>query len=152
MMLLIGILIGVALGALTWLILTGRLRFHRGHPPAESRKRVVTTELTGRRFTATSEEEARRIADSLSPEAAEALDEALRTGRATRRIVVNVDGEERIYDSLEDVPAEVREQLERLRRGVGSEITITVDGVTRTFGSRDEVPPELRRFLPPERS
>jgi hypothetical protein len=149
-LLLAGVAIGLGLAGITWLIATGRLRFRWGESPAEPHRKVVVTKTTGRRFTGSDEGEARRFAESLSPDAAQVLDEALRTGQGSERIVVNVNGDERVYDSMEDVPPELRERMQRLRHDGGTEITITVNGETRTYRSRDEVPVELRRLLPPD--
>ena len=139
--LVLGVLIGVGIAGLAYLIATGRLRFRFRWGPPDRRERVTRTiKTTTRTFLPD---------DSMPEEAALALEEARRTGREVERIVINVNGEERVYDSLDEVPAEYREIIERHRGTNRSQITIEVNGRTHTYRSRDEVPPEFRRFLPP---
>lgn len=141
--LVLGAVIGVGIAVLVYLIATGRLRFRfrfRLGPP-ERGERVIRTIKTTKHTVPPDE--------PLPEEVAQAPEEARRTGSA-ERIVINVNGEERVYDSLDDVPAEYRDLIQRHRGTHQSQITIEVNGETHTYRSRDEVPPEFRRFLPPE--
>ena len=67
---------------------------------------------------------------------------------SNRRYVFDVDGERREYDSLDEVPADLRAMLEKVRRsGKANSITITVNGEKRTYDSIDDVPEEFRPMI-----
>ncbi len=136
--LVLGVLVGAGLAGLVFLIATGRLRFRWGSPDRGERA-TRTIETTTCTFLPD---------DPMPEEVAQALEEARRTGSA-ESIVINVNGEERVYDSLDEVPAEYREIIQRHRETSRSRISIEVNGQRYTYNSRDEVPPELRRLLPP---
>ncbi len=59
-------------------------------------------------------------------------------------------GEERVYDSLDDVPPEIRERIEALRAAGGpgtTQQTFTfkdASGQERTYHSVEEMPPDVR--------
>jgi len=141
--LVLGVVIGVGIAVLVYLIATGRLRFRLG--PPERGERVIRTVRTTTRTSLPDDPE-----EPLPEEVAEALEEARRSARAAERIVINVNGEERVYDSLDDVPAEYRDLIQRYRGTSPSQITIEVNGETHTYRSRDEVPAKFRMLLPPE--
>ena len=132
--LVVGILIGVALAGVVYLIVTGRLRFSwRGGDDWSPSGRTTRVTVTRR---AADPEEARELLPSL-------------TDATAQRFVFNINGEVYEYDSLEEVPADFRALMERARSGGQSQIVIEVNGQRHTYNSRDEVPPEFRRFLPP---
>ena len=80
-------------------------------------------------------------------------------GPAERRVVRRVQkirikdgatGEERVYDSLDDLPPEIRERIEAMRADGGpgrAQRTFTfrgADGQERTYHSVEEMPPDVR--------
>jgi hypothetical protein len=73
--------------------------------------------------------------------------------RTDRIEVKDAQGRTRTYDSLEQVPPEVRAQIEQARRDAergGGTTKITVNdasGVVRTYASLDEVPADLRALI-----
>ena len=65
-----------------------------------------------------------------------------------RKIVLDINGERREYDSLDEVPPEHRAMIEKARQAKGvTSITITVNGERRTYSSLEEVPPEYRAMM-----
>lgn len=69
--------------------------------------------------------------------------------RHDSRYVFEVDGERREYDSLDDVPEELRAMLEKARGPGGRQqkIVININGEERTYDSLDDVPEEHRAML-----
>jgi hypothetical protein len=61
-------------------------------------------------------------------------------------------GEVVVYESLDELPAAMRETIEAARRAAGSpgirtKITVTdASGTTRTYGSVEEMPDEIRKI------
>ncbi|MFH0965970.1 MAG: hypothetical protein V2A58_18375 [Planctomycetota bacterium] len=72
-----------------------------------------------------------------------------KTGRVVtqQRIVLDINGERREYNSLDEVPPEQRAMLERMRKTGGNQITVTVDGEERTYRSLEEAPPKVRKII-----
>ncbi len=146
--LVLGVLTGVGLAGLAYLIATGRLRFTWG-PPQAGERIIRTVKTTTHTRLPRDGDDTGDFAETMSPEALQAVEEARKSGRSVEHIVLNINGEERVYDSLDDVPAKYREIIDRHRGTSNSSITIEVNGQRHTYNSRDEVPPEFRRFLPP---
>jgi len=65
------------------------------------------------------------------------------------RYVFDVDGERQEYDSLDDVPPDLRAMLEQAKRSGGRQqkIVMNVNGEKRTYDSIDEVPEEYRAMM-----
>jgi hypothetical protein len=66
------------------------------------------------------------------------------------RVADRATGEERVYDSLDDLPPEIRERIEALRAGGaagGAQKTFTFkdeSGQERVYHSVEEMPPDIR--------
>ena len=148
--LLLGVVIGAGAVALVYLVVTRRLRF-TGRPGDSSRRSFVISAHQTDSRTLPDRENAEKLLEGLPPEAAEAVSEALAEGWSGERVVVNQNGEVRVYDSLDDVPPELRERLRQAGNRSGTEITIEVNGRRYSYRSREDVPPEFRRFLPGQR-
>ena len=67
----------------------------------------------------------------------------------TSRFVFDVDGERREYDSLDDVPPELRAMVEQAKPSGGRQqkIVISINGEERTYDSMDDVPEEYRTMM-----
>jgi len=67
----------------------------------------------------------------------------------TSRFVFGVGGERREYDSLDDVPPDLRAMVEQTKRSGGRQqkIVININGEKRTYDSMDDVPEQYRALM-----
>ena len=67
----------------------------------------------------------------------------------TERIIIKHDGDYLVFTSKEQIPSEIKSELEQLddTEAIESSVTIFVDGKRETYASLEEVPEQIRRAI-----
>ncbi len=67
----------------------------------------------------------------------------------TERIIIKYEDEFLVFTSKDQIPAEIREELDHIDDGelVENSVSIFIDGKRETYASLDEVPEHIRRAI-----
>ena len=66
----------------------------------------------------------------------------------TQQIIIKQDGEYLVFDSKDEIPEDLREEIEHLDElGTVDSYSVIVDGNRETYNSFDEIPEEIRQAI-----